>query len=141
MKFRVTSITAPEVGAWINDAVIGLQNRLSPTLDSKDYGGDIGQFVVSFVSVDSDRLENERYCIANNRSSRYKDILTGKMVKFVGIAVPVDPEIFMGLSDEALMPFLEGALLRELEDPSYALPKIFQRLAVFKDIRLSFSSK
>lgn len=134
MKLRVTSVTASEVGELINSVTTSLEDRLRPLVEQQDYGGGIQQFAVFFVSVDSDPLENERYCHANNRAGRYKDILTGKMVSFVGIAIPVDPKRVLSLPREALPEFLQGLLLEELEAPAYALPKKFDHQRLLADL-------
>jgi hypothetical protein len=90
---------------------------------------------VFFVSVDSDSLENKRYCLANNRASRYKDLLTHQVVKFVGIAIPVDPAIVLRLPQAELSALLEGQLLAELESPAYAMPRKFDRQRLLADIK------
>lgn len=141
MKLRITSITASEVGELINSVTTTLEDRLRPLVEPRDYGGGIQQFVVFFVSVDSDSLENERYCIANNRASRYKDIFTGEIVRFVGLAVPVDPAIVLKSPRETLQGVLQGLLLDELATPAYALPKKFDRLALLADLRTALQDK
>jgi hypothetical protein len=140
MKLRVTSITASEVGELINSVTTGLEDRLRPVVEPKDYGGGVEQFAVFFVSVDSDPIENERYCAANNRAGRYKDLLTGKMVSFVGVAVPVDPQVVLSSPREALPKQLEGLLLDELESPAYAMPKKFDRQHLLADLRSALAA-
>ena len=140
MKLRVTSITASEVGELISGVTTSLEDRLRPVVEPKDYGGGVEQFAVFFVSVDSDPIENERYCAANNRAGRYKDILTGKMVSFVGIAVPVDPKEVLNSPREALPRRLEGLLLDELESPAYAMPKKFDRPNLVADLRSALAA-
>ncbi len=141
MQLRVTSITASEVGELINSVTTGLEDRLHPVVESKDYGAGVDQFAVFFVSVDSDPIENERYCCANNRAGRYKDMLTGKMVRFVGIAVPVDPHVVLSSPREVLPRRLEGLLLDELESPAYAMPKKFDRQRLLADLRSALAAK
>jgi hypothetical protein len=136
MRVIITGIVAPEVRAQIGSATTRLEERLGPILSILDYGGGIEQFSVFFVSVESDPFENERYCIANNRASRYKDFLTGKTVKFVGIAAPIDPEIVLASSEAELSKCLENLLLEELESPPYAMPKKFDRQRLLADLRV-----
>ncbi len=137
MKLRITSITTAEVGELINSATTVLEDRLRPLIEPRDYGGGIQQFAVFFVSVDTDPLENERYCIANNRTSRYKDLLTSEMVRFVALAVPVDPAMVLSMSKESLLFLLQDLLLKELTTPAFALPKKFDKLALLADLRAS----
>jgi hypothetical protein len=133
MKLRITSITTSEVGKPICEVTINLEDRLRPVVEQRDYGGGVQQFVVFFVSVDSDPLENERFCVANNRVGRYKDILTGKMVRFLGLAVPVDPSRVVKSTQESLGRLLQSLMLEELKDPAYALPKKFDRERLLTD--------
>lgn len=135
MKLRITSITASEIGELINSVTTALEDRLRPVIEPREYGEGIQQFAVFFVSVDSDPLENERYCVANNRASRYKDLLTGQMVKFVGIAIPIDPETILGSPRAELPKLLEGLLLHELASPACAVPKKFDRLRLLADLK------
>jgi hypothetical protein len=141
MKIRVTSIVAPEVRALISSVTTRLEDWLRPAIEPNDYGGGIDQFAVFFVSVESDPVENERYCSANNRASRYKDLLTGEMVRFVGIAVPIAPETVLASSQDELSNRLEALLLEELESPAYAMPKNFDRLRLLIDLRVALSSR
>lgn len=135
LKLRITSITASEIGELINSVTTALEDRLRPVIEPREYGDGIQQFAVFFVSVDSDPLENERYCVANNRASRYKDLLTGQMVKFVGIAIPIDPETILGSPRAELPKLLEGLLMHELASPAYAMPKKFERLRLLADLK------
>jgi hypothetical protein len=135
MKLRVTSITVSDVGEQINSVTTMLEDLLRPVVEAQDYGGGIEQFAVFFVSVDSDPVENERYCRANNRAGRYKDILTGKMISFVGLAIPVDPKTVLSSSREALQQILQGLLVAELETPAYTLPKKFNRQRLLADLK------
>jgi len=135
MKLRITSITTSEVGERINSVTTALEDRLRPLVASREYGGDIQQLAVFFVSVDSDASANERYCIVNNRAGRYKDMLTGELVRFVGLAVAVDPAIVLSSSRGALPAILQGLLLDELAAPAYALPEKFDRQALLADLR------
>lgn len=139
IKLRITSIAASEVGQLISNVTTVLEDRLRPHIEAQDYGADIEQFAVFFVSVDSDALENERYCVVNNRSSRYKHLLTGKMVKFVGIAVPVDPALVLQTSPEALHKILQDLLLEEMATPAYALPQKFDRQRLEADFRTALT--
>jgi hypothetical protein len=136
IRIRITSIVAPEVRAPISSVTTRLEDQLGPVVAPIDYGGGIDQFAVFFVSVESDPLENERYCIANNRASRYKDLLTGKMVKFVGIAIPIAPETVLASSQVELSKRIEDLLLEELESPAYAMPKNFDRQRLLADLRV-----
>ena len=139
MRLRITSITTPEVGQLVGNLTTMLEDRLRPSIETQDYGTGIAQFVVFFVSVDSDLLENERYCVANNRCSRYKDLVTGEIVKFIGLAVPIDPALILRTPEEALPGILGSLLLDEVAIPAYALPRTFDRPRLAADLRAAFA--
>ena len=61
------------------------------------------------------------------------------MVKFVGIAVPVDPETVLGSPQAELPKLLEGLLLAELESPAYAMPKMFDRQRLLADLKAALA--
>ena len=134
MELRITCITAPDVGQLIGDVAIQLEDRLRSVVEPRDYGGGVDQFAVFFVSVDSDPIQNERYCVANNRIGRYKSPMTGQSVKFVGIAVPVDPGTVLDSPATTLPRMLERLFLDELQAPAYAMPRNFNREQLFADI-------
>lgn len=134
MQLRITSITSSEVGALISGITTVLEDRLCPIIEPNQYGTGIDLFVAFFVSVDSDPMENERYCFANNRSGRFKHMLTGETVRFVGIAVPVDPEIVLKHPSGKLSSLLQELFLEELASPAYVMPKRFERERLWHDI-------
>jgi hypothetical protein len=139
MKLRATSVTVSDVGELINSFTTDLEDHLRPVVETQDYGGGVEQFAVFFVSVDTDPVKNERYCVANNRAGRYKDVLTGKVVSFVGLAIAVDPKTVLSSSRAALPQLLQGLLLEELESPPYAMPKKFDRQRLLADIRAALA--
>lgn len=139
MKIRVTSITNSEVGELINNVTTRVEDQLRPAVELEDYGGGIEQLTVFFVSVDSDPIENERYCVANNRASTYRDMFSGKTVRFVGIAVPVDPQIVLSSSKEALARLMRDLLFDELTAPAYAMPKKFDRARLLADLKTALA--
>lgn len=135
MKLRVTSVTTSSVGELINGVTTKLEDLLRPMLEQKDYGGGVEQFSAFYVSVGSDLEENRPYCQMHNRSGKYKDIVTGKMVSYVGIAIPVDPERVLTSSKEALPKLLHGLLLEQLAAPAYQLPKKFDSQRLLADLK------
>ena len=67
--------------------------------------------------------------------------MTGKTIKFVGIAVPIDPETVLASSEAELSKCLENLLLEELESPAYALPKKFDRQRLLVDLRVVLAQR
>lgn len=139
MRVRITSIVNSEVGRLISAVTTDLEDRLQPLFAPQDYGAGIEQFVVFFISVDSDPIENERYCVANNHAGKYKDILSKKMVKFVGIAVPIDPQVVLDSSSTALARHMCDLLIEELEAPAYAMPKNFDHARLLADLKTALA--
>ncbi|MGA0611559.1 hypothetical protein [Caldimonas sp. KR1-144] len=135
MNIRITSIVNSEVGKLIRAVTTDMEDKLQPLFDSRHYGGGFKQFAVFFVSVDTDPIENERYCVANNHTGKYKDTVSGEMVKYVGIAVPVDPKVVLDSTGEALARLMRDSLLDELTAPAYAMPKTFDRAKLLADLK------
>lgn len=119
----------------VSAVATALEERFRPLIEAGDYDGGIGQFVVLFVSVETDPLENERYCIANNCVSRYKDFVTGAFVRYISIAIPVDPGLVLQSSNDHLTDIFMEKLLAELADPAFAMPKKFNRLQLLADFQ------
>lgn len=138
MKVRITSVTAPSVSAAIRAVTTALEDQLGLALEKKDYGGGVQQFSAFYVSVDSDLSQNQPYCQMHNRSGKYKDIVTGKMVGYVSLAVPVDPERVLSAA-EALPKLLQDLLIEQLEQPTYQLPKNFDRELLLADVKAALA--
>jgi len=128
-----------DVGVWLEDA-------LGPLFISRDFGGGINQFVATLVAVDSDEAENERFSIDHDKGGRYKDFRTGGPVKFIGVAVRVNPKNLTALSFEQAKSLLAKALLDRLSQPLHCVPSGFRLCEFLREIvqsidRLSASSK
>jgi hypothetical protein len=139
MKLRITSVVAPEVRELVSSITIPLEDQLRPIIEARDYGGGIRQFVIFIVSVDADTIENERYCQANNRAGRYKDLSTEEMVKFVGLAVPVNPQLVLSSSKEELLKEMKKLIFYELESPKYKMPEKFDMNKFISDLRAALA--
>jgi len=140
MKIRITSVTAPSVSEPIRNITTVFEARLRTALVEKDYGGGVEQFSVFYISVDSDPTENDQYCKMHNKYGKYKDILTKKMVSYVGIAIPIDPQLILKLSVEKQSQLLAESLLKQLENPSYQFPKKFDYLRLLVDLKSLLSA-
>lgn len=102
-------------------------------LAPNDYG--VEQFSAFYVSVASDPEENATYCKMNNRAGRFKDVLTGKMIPYVGISIPIDPERVLKARRDTLPQMLSGLLLEHLERPAYVMPDKFDRVRLLADLK------
>ena len=140
MKIRITSVTAPSVGKSINDVTTTLEDFLSPAFQGKQYGGNIEQLTVFYVSVESEPSENFQYCQKHNRSGKYKDVLSGKMVSYIGLAVPINPDQVIDEGPPLLRALLIQGLFTELEHPPYQFPRNFDRQRFLDDLRLALDT-
>jgi hypothetical protein len=114
MKVRITSVTAPGIGEQISDATTALEDALGAKLENQDYGGGIEQFSAFYIAVDSDLAANGVYCKMHNKSGKYKDVVTGKLVRYVAIAIPLDPKCVGALSRNELKILLQDALAQRV---------------------------
>lgn len=136
MRIRITSITTPNVAEKIRNITVYLEDFLRPILAPKDYGGEVDQFCVIFLAfeVDPSSEETQAYYRGHNRSGRYKDFITGEVVRHVTIAIPVSIEQVLSTSRDELRGVLEDLLMKELASPSYKFPKKFERERLFSDL-------
>lgn len=136
MRLRITSITTPNVAERIRNVTVSLEDFLRPILMPKDYGGEIDQFCVIFLAfeVDSSSGETQAYYLGHNRSGKYKDFITGEVIRHVTIAIPVSIEQVLSASRDELRGVLEDLLMKELASPSYKLPKKFERERLLSDL-------
>ena len=135
MKMRVTSVTNSEVGQSINAVSVWLEDTLAPAFADKEYGAGVEQLSIFFVSVSHDFEENHPFCVMHNRQGRYKDIFSGKSVRYVSFAVPVNPDELLKKSSSERPGFLTTLLLRELSAPPYELPKSFDYPRLYDDLK------
>lgn len=141
MRIEVTSVAHSEVHGLVCDITNLLEDELRPMIKDCDYGGGVQLFVVSFISVSSDPLDNKRFCVGNNHTGRYKCHFTGETVRFVKIAVPVDPKIVLSTPRSELLKLFEALLVEELIEPAYALPKKFNRQQLLLDLKSGFERR
>jgi hypothetical protein len=134
MKIRITSVTAPGVSEQIRNITTVFEDRLQSDFVNKSFDG-IEQFSVFYIVVDSDPSGNALYCKMHNKSGKYKDIATGKMISYVGIAIPIDPDLILKLPAENLRRHLWELLLKQLEEPPYLLPKNFNVQRLLNDLK------
>lgn len=126
MRIRATCVTAEEVGRLVGDVGVWLEDTLAHHFDRRDFGGEVEQFVAVFVAVDSDSEANERFATGHDKGGKYKDFRTGVPVKFIGVAVLLDPKRVAGLSLEQAKPLLARYLLERLKHPLHRVPSGFK---------------
>jgi hypothetical protein len=135
MKIRVTFIADPSISKVIGKTLIYLENALNQALKDSDYGSGVKQVTFFYVSVFSNTSDNIEYCKKYNQTGKFKDIESGKMVSYIGIAIPISPEIILSDEISNVPEFLIGALEANLENPTYELPKKFDQKKFFLDIK------
>lgn len=135
MKLRVSSVTDKSVGGLVNEVSIWLEDELRPKVENSDYG--IEQFSIFFISVDSDILENDKFCQMHNRFGKYKNILDGRMTEYVSIAVPADPAVLVAMSPIEIRQVLVDKLIEQLARPVRRFPKKFENVRLLSDLRIA----
>lgn len=127
-------MTSPTVSEPIRNVTRDFEDLVGPAFSDKSYGG-VEQFSAFYIAVDADPSENAVFCQMHNRSGKYKDFVTGKMVSYVAIAIPVDINSVSGMSKDKLADVLWELLVKEVEHPSYALPKKFDIRGFLDDLK------
>lgn len=135
MKIRVTSVAAAEVGEKITDVTNAMEDLVGPHMAKSDYGAGVEQVSIFYISIGSDLATNLPFCQAHNKAGRYKDPFSGRMVKYVGIAVPLDFEVVQKASPEALNALCWSSLFQTMEALPYSWPKDFDHARLLRDLR------
>ncbi|WP_137940421.1 hypothetical protein [Chitinivorax sp. B] len=125
------------MGEALGNVTVRLQEALSPFFSNKEYGGEVDQFMLVVVAVDSDVEENKRSCKAYNRVASYKDMITGSKVKFLGIALPFDPIPLAEMSERELANLICIALQEKMNNPELKIPKGFDYQLFKNDLQLA----
>ena len=139
MKLRFTCVTSSDVARLIGEVGVWLEDSLAQKFDSREFGGDIEQFVVVFVAVDSDADLNERFATSHDKGGKYKDFRTGEYVKFVGIAVRLDPESLVDFGLEQAKVSLAGLVRIRLRNPMRGVPSEFRKDEFLREIDFAIS--
>ncbi|EJL85511.1 hypothetical protein PMI15_01756 [Polaromonas sp. CF318] len=97
MQIRVSSIAAEGVAAKLRDITNFLEAAILKDFESKTFG-DFALFMLTVVCTEDDYAENLRLSQKIKNSGKYKDFFSGKMTKFLNLAVPVDVNTMSSLS-------------------------------------------
>lgn len=130
MRIRITSSTSEQAALLLRTFTVWLEDVLFDAFKISDFGVDVDQFVAVFVAVSEDETENERFAVKHDQSGKYKDVRTGIPVKFIGVAVRLNPEYIAKLNTDQIKFSLIQALITRLNQPIKRVPKGFQ-LALF----------
>jgi len=109
MRFRVTSAAGSQEGAWLSDVTVNLEDQLNSELGTLEFGSGIGQFTMVVVSVYDEPEPNEEWCRAHRKLATAKNPLTGEVVRYLSVAVPVAPSAVLAAKDAALLTALVAA--------------------------------
>jgi len=90
---------------------------------------------VMIVSVDSDEIENQKFCKGYNKVGRYKHPISSETVKFIGFALPYDPEIIVTMNIGQFVNIFCTDLLSRLSAPSFKIPSTFNYEKFCFDLR------
>ena len=124
MQIRVTSVASGEVGETLGVITVGIENALSPLVGPMRFDG-VSQFIVVIVAVDSDRLENDKFVRAHNKTGHYRHPITSERVPYISIALPFDPVVLESMTEEQVRQVVCSTLLCQLDQPGVRIPKAF----------------
>jgi hypothetical protein len=116
---------------WEDDAVkvqavnTALELALSPLFEGISYGGGVDRFVVGIISVWSDPAKNAKSAKPSNKAGYFKNPFTGKIIRYISIAFPVDPEHLSRMSSAELELVICDYILGRLQNIGFKLPREF----------------
>ena len=141
MYIRITCVTDEKAGQIINEILVAMQEAFNIFFPDRNYG-DLEQFTVVVVAVDSDTAENDKFLKGFNKIGSFKNPFTQNKVKYIGFGIPFDPMAIEKMVDDQFKIALCDALLNRLDNPALKIPKNFDynrfacdmkdRLEIFK---------
>jgi hypothetical protein len=137
MHVKISSIAAENVAALFRQVTSALEDALSPAFLEKFYGGDVEQFSVFAVAVDSDKAINARFCLGYDKAGRYRHPLTRLTICYISFALPFNPESVVAMTYEKVYRQLCISLLARLAEPSIKMPKGFDFDSFAADLRIA----
>jgi hypothetical protein len=102
-----------------------LEEFFYPKFRDAGFGGEVDKAIFAIVAVDVDAAENERLCGPHNEAGSHEHWFSGKKVRFISLAVPVNPELIEGAGLAQAGPLVAGILLARLSNPGVTIPKGF----------------
>jgi hypothetical protein len=130
-------------GSTVSSITQRFKSLFPKPIADRDYGGDYEELTVVYIVDDiskdpNDPFSMDKQCKVNNRSGKFTHYITKETFKYVGIAVPIDIEIVKEVSLDDLPSVLARALLSEMRDPPYRIPKTFDMQRLYEDVRRVF---
>lgn len=126
-----------EVAACIRSVTTSLEDYFVRHFDGKDYGGGIGQFVFVVVSIGSDFAQIEKTLNDFSKTGRYKDMLTGKSVKYISFSIALDPSSAMREPSNKIVHKVCNLMLHQLNSPCIDIPAKFNYEAFTADFKIA----
>jgi hypothetical protein len=94
VRFRVTSITDPDVGPRVAVVTAKIEDWLNASLSDGKFGEGLDQITFFVVSVWDEPSENERWAVPRDKLGRAKNHLTGESSRELSFGIPVAPSQF-----------------------------------------------
>jgi len=114
MKVRVTSIAWAEVSELVRSVGVAIERALTAPFLDVSFGGDIDQLSIIIVSISSDVDENTKVCKGYDKVSRDRHPFSGELIKSIGFAVPIDPDILITMTSRDLIEMICTTVIEKL---------------------------
>ncbi len=115
-----------------NKACQSLRKKVSPPFAGRDFGADIGEFVVVAVAVSEEDATNRRFYELNTKNTYSKDLLTGVKTKVISVGVPIPMLLFNAPNEAEIERWIVTGLKSRLD--AIKFPKKFDKDAFVSEL-------
>ncbi|WP_426117470.1 hypothetical protein [Massilia sp. PWRC2] len=136
MHIKITSIATEEVGSVLGRVSVAMEDALNPLFERESYG-DIEQFMLVIVAVDSDVAENSRFVAAHNKIRNFRHPATLARFKSMSFSLSFDPVYIESKSESQIRRLVSTGLLAKLDNPGLKIPVKFDYIRFVADLRLA----
>ena len=126
MRYRVTSITDPEVGTGVAAVTTKLEDWLNAALSEGDFGPGLDQFTVFVVSTFDDVAQNERWASARDKLGRLKHPVSGQTLRYLSVGLSIPPARLLPADLKKGLSITCRTLREKLNARPRRIPKGFQ---------------
>ncbi len=125
MNIGVTNVVSESVAEILGSMSVAFEDAIKPHFLGDDFGAGVNEFIVAIIAVDSDIEVNNRFCEKNEKVGSYKHWLSQKVVKFICISLPMDPDKIEKMTEAEVRRAFCEALIEKLKHPVVKIPKKF----------------
>jgi hypothetical protein len=123
MRFRVTSIVDPAVGAMVSATTTRIEDWLAAALSDGELGSSLHQFTIVVVAVDDDPSKNAKY--GSDRLETLTIMPPGERRRNLRVAIYISPAEMAAISEQVRFEKIAALATAKLRVRPKRIPKGF----------------